>query len=1627
MEGVGTEVSHKIRSAIKAKLVELGTYVGKDVTLQLNEELPDYIMVLVANKKTKDQMDDDLSLFLGHNTERFTSWLHHVLQKLNAAALLQVTTPQEEPKKKEPVEEKRKDKEDKREKVDKKREVPIEEVKRSREEERHSSKEKDKLSRKRKNSEKKKDKKEKKLKRKDSSPPPPPPPPERESKERRVPVEVAKPVTKVRELTRELESKEQEVKEKKSKELKEKENKVENEKEKESKEKENKGDKENSKKKVKPLTAGNKVSSADIFRAEAGGEEEDVLEEDMLVLRAEDELGLELEDEPTPKKSRGESREKIQQKVTEVKPVVKELPKTEKTESEPKEKKQRVSVKDRLGAPVTSTKAPVYKDKVSVMSRVSVGASGRRVVNLREESGVGSGSRREEAGSEGTAGNNAGLARAVSSAITSACRSVCVLPSTTASGKKLEARVRPLMSREVVSSASGGGTARTSSRESSSRSETVREGIRSEVASNKEGSSSSRSGEASSRESIRGGAVPRAGSSRVVSAVGAVLKRSHSQAESDEEEYDPKKPQLGGMASKVEVAPRPRRLGAIQANTALILRAVADAHKSVTRPQANQPKAQKPVSKVKQGELFTRSYREREEARHKEVRVKEEGPEVRMRGEGEEVRIRKIAITVPNAARKESERQLKEEEMKEEEEEGPHIPEALSVKKEEDVPMKQEEPQPEMSTSPLPDNVYNVEEMEEVEEEEEVVMEMSPPVMIPEPAAVNENTKFIVTLEGVDEGGDLRERLGNRIPQTQIEEYIEEVEEWEEEEEEVTSDPGSIQPTSGLNAAKNNTSTIPISGVGKERCKYWPVCKSGESCPYHHPTVSCKSFPGCKFGDKCLFIHPNCLYDAACTRIGCPYTHASARNFALASVTANQKHKVMAPRSGPSKVKCKFFPKCTNMSCPFLHPKACFYGTSCTQAGCPFTHPAIPTGAKLNCWMLLISSKMQSPKLMINHCKNVQYHWKQVSGSVRTSAASHLHSSSVQCSTTSGDDYQYFHKSKTPSMHFQKSLLRLPIPDLDKTCTRYLRSQEAILTPEEYSQTQQIVAKFKDGPGADLQAKLKLKDKANKHTSYITGPWFNMYLSDRVPVVLNYNPFMAFTPETRPGYSHPVIRASNMLVSSLRFMKTLRDSVLEPVVYHLNPAKTDTDLFRRITRWTPSAIAAYSAYAFKAFPLDMSQFVNLFNSTRVPEQDKDRLKSDPKASHMLIMKNGHFYVFDVFDRDGNILSPAHIHACVSYIYNDETPPPKHSIAIFSSENRNTWASCRAELLAAGNEAAIETIDTAAFNIVFDDVEVGMDPTKMYHTFLHGNGKNRWFDKSFSLIFTADGQVALNFEHSWGDGVAVMSYINALTKDVGERPFIHPDSQPATIDASQLVQRLEFNLTPSLEGAIDRAHQQYVQNTSALQVDVLESKAMGKKHCKKQKVSPDAIMQLGFQAAYYMQNGEAVASYESCSTSAFKHGRTETIRPATLETLEFSKAVSKTQLPSNSELRALIQECSKVHGNLTKEAAMGQGFDRHLFGMRKIAESEGGELPALYTDPAYAKINHVIISTSTLPSTAIGFGGFAPVVRDGFGVGYQIQDDALGLVVSSYPPHRDGAGFIECAQKAYSIIHQVISS
>lgn len=65
--------------------------------------------------------------------------------------------------------------------------------------------------------------------------------------------------------------------------------------------------------------------------------------------------------------------------------------------------------------------------------------------------------------------------------------------------------------------------------------------------------------------------------------------------------------------------------------------------------------------------------------------------------------------------------------------------------------------------------------------------------------------------------------------------------------------------------------------------------------------------------------------------------------------------------------------------------------------------------------------------------------------------------------------------------------------------------------------------------------------------------------------------------------------------------------------------------------------------------------------------------------------------------------------------------------------------------------------------------------------------------------------------------------------------------------------------------------------------------------------------------------------------------------------------------------------------------LGQGFDRHLLALRNLSQ-EIGRTPAIFQDQAYAKINHNILSTSTLASPAVVIGGFGPVVKDGYGIG-----------------------------------------
>ena len=162
---------------------------------------------------------------------------------------------------------------------------------------------------------------------------------------------------------------------------------------------------------------------------------------------------------------------------------------------------------------------------------------------------------------------------------------------------------------------------------------------------------------------------------------------------------------------------------------------------------------------------------------------------------------------------------------------------------------------------------------------------------------------------------------------------------------------------------------------------------------------------------------------------------------------------------------------------------------------------------------------------------------------------------------------------------------------------------------------------------------------------------------------------------------------------------------------------------------------------------------------------------------------------------------------------------------------------------------------------------------------------RWFDKSIQFIVASDGTAGINFEHSWGDGVAVIRLFNNIYEETTQRP--RPLTTPSS--PAPLPERLDFELTDGVRSAIELGRTTINELANSLSVNTMRYEKYGKNYLKSKKLSPDGVCQLAFQIAYYCQYKVSPSTYESCSTAGFRHGRTETIRPASVPTMKCAMA------------------------------------------------------------------------------------------------------------------------------------------
>jgi carnitine O-acetyltransferase len=604
----------------------------------------------------------------------------------------------------------------------------------------------------------------------------------------------------------------------------------------------------------------------------------------------------------------------------------------------------------------------------------------------------------------------------------------------------------------------------------------------------------------------------------------------------------------------------------------------------------------------------------------------------------------------------------------------------------------------------------------------------------------------------------------------------------------------------------------------------------------------------------------------------------------------------------------------------------------------------------------------------------------------------------------------------------------------------------------------------------------------------LNQPGYDSYLNFDNPVVLNLNPFFLLEDDPTPARNNQVTRAASLVVSALSFVRAVRKEELPP----------DT---------------------IRGQPLCMYQYSRLFGTARIPTDNGCQIGQDPDAKHIVVLCHGQFYWFDVLDDNSDlIMTEKDLSLNLQVIVADASEvsiqeAAKGALGVLSTENRKIWSGLRDVLQreeGSNNSDCLNIVDSALFILCLDYTEPqsGADlcmnmlcgTSKVEKGVQVGTCTNRWYDK-LQIIVCKNGSAGINFEHTGVDGHTVLRFASDLYTDTilrfartinGQAPSLWASSSPDPSkrdpdsfgDVQTTPHKLEWDMQPELSIALRFAETRLADLIQQNEFETLEFMAYGKNFMTSMGFSPDAFVQMAFQAAYYGLYGRIECVYEPAMTKTYYHGRTEAIRSVTDESTDFVRTFWGDK-PANQKIEALRKACEK-HTAITRDSAKAQGHDRHFYALyciwqrsldedydiastsgtdvdsvsrptspvdvsgpenqvnspivsspnRKSMISDDGStstsphaahvqhtMPALFADAGWDKLNTTILSTSNCGNPSLRQFGFGPTSGDGFGIGYIVKDGSISICASS--KHRQTARFIESLEAYFLEIRKLL--
>lgn len=525
----------------------------------------------------------------------------------------------------------------------------------------------------------------------------------------------------------------------------------------------------------------------------------------------------------------------------------------------------------------------------------------------------------------------------------------------------------------------------------------------------------------------------------------------------------------------------------------------------------------------------------------------------------------------------------------------------------------------------------------------------------------------------------------------------------------------------------------------------------------------------------------------------------------------------------------------------------------------------------------------------------------------------------------------------------------LSVPELDNSLDAYSHALEAVLEGDRLERAKGIVEDFRTGKGPELDAKLRERaaEREEQGVNWLHNEWYAGYLTVREPLALSTNVLFQID---LPDKDMPV------------GMGRAVEFIQRAAAIHLQAAAGETpeDQDARGNRIT------------------MNQWFPYAGAIRHPEPGEDviiQTELDATNREIGVFCNGQFFALQISDDEGKPASDKAIaDALEKILAASQTEEGTFDFNVPSLIGSGALAELLPDLLELGyNRAVYDRLANMLFTIDIVDDEMAGDREHFKRDTFAPRGA--WLYKPMSYqISLRDHWIGLQVEHSCQDGATLVTAIKRMQSVVLPAETSNTLTE---IEPQFLIWEISDELGAKLQQELDQ---------TLAQADKFDVEIITVPHKQPAempfKVSRDASAQLTMSIAQELTYGRVRAVYEAVDMREFRAGRTECLRAATPEAVNFAKKLVAGKATSED-----LESAINAHRGWVKRCKSGNGFDRHFQMLATVDEEAAANEPFFTDEDATAARRDFLSTTSIGGADQVVRYSFVPSLPEGFGIAY----------------------------------------